>query len=32
LTIDQLCSILLDLELNGRVEKLPGNQYLRTTR
>lgn len=32
LTIDQLCSILLDLELDGRVEKLPGNQYLRTTR
>ena len=32
LTIDQLCSILLDLELDGLVEKLPGNQYLRTTR
>ena len=31
LTIDQLCSILLDLELDGLVEKLPGNQYLRTT-
>ena len=32
LTIDQLCSILLDLELEGSIEKLPGNQYLRTTR
>ena len=32
LTIDQLCSILLDLELGGMVEKMPGNQYLRTTR
>ena len=32
LTIDQLCSILLELELDGLVEKLPGNQYLRTTR
>ena len=30
LTVDQLCSILLDLELNGNIEKLPGNQYLRT--
>lgn len=32
LTIDQLCSILLDLELDGLVEKRPGNQYLRTAR
>lgn len=32
LTIDQLCSILLDLELDGLVEKMPGNQYLRTAR
>ena len=30
LTVDQLCSILLDLELQGNIEKLPGNQYLKT--
>lgn len=32
LTIDRLCSILLDLELSGSIEKLPGNQYIRTAR
>ncbi len=30
LTIDQLCSMLLDLEMHGMIEKLPGNQFIRT--
>ena len=32
LTIDQLCSMLLDLEMHGMIEKLPGNQFIRTAR
>ncbi len=30
LTIDQLCSMLLDLEVCGMIEKLPGNLFIRT--
>ena len=32
LTIDQLCSMLLDLEMHGMIEKLPGNQFIRTAK
>ncbi len=32
LTIDQLCSMLLDLEMHGMIEKRPGNQFIRTAK
>jgi len=32
LTIDQLCSMLLDLEMHGMIEKIPGNQFIRTAK